>query len=107
MFGLVLCSFVSNGNIVITGLIIEHQISYLNIMMIVSVYLIMIYIEFLGSDAVVLLHAEVTECRDGESKGKKGVSDLRQDVVRQIYLEPTHEDPHRLDSNGKWTGYQA
>ena len=59
----------------------------------------LIYIDFLGSDAVVLLHAEVTECRDGESKGKEGVSDLRQDFVRQIYLEPPHEDPHRLDYN--------
>lgn len=48
----------------------------------------------LGPDAAVLLHAEAAECRDGKPEGEEGVSDLRENTVRQINMEQTHADSH-------------
>ena len=48
------------------------------------------YLIVAGAVADVLLHAETSDSRDGKSQGKERMSNLRENLVRQIHVEQTH-----------------
>ena len=51
--------------------------------------------DFLSTASIVLLHAKGSGRRHGQPEGAEGVPHLRQDSLRQVHVEQTHEDPHR------------
>ncbi len=48
-----------------------------------------------GADAAVLLHAKAADGGHGEPQGAQGVPHMRQDALRPLNVEQTHENTHR------------